>query len=31
LMILGMALTWLPDGLDVRLAQNMADVMLAED
>jgi hypothetical protein len=31
LMILGMALSWLPDGLDVQLAQNMAEVMLAEE
>lgn len=31
LMILGMALNWLPDGLDIQLAQNMADVMLAEE
>jgi hypothetical protein len=31
LMILGMALNWLPEGLDVQLAQNMARVMLAEE
>lgn len=31
LMILGMALTWLPDGLDIRLAQNMAEVMLGDE
>jgi hypothetical protein len=30
LMILGMSLSWLPDGYDVQLAQNMAKVMLAE-
>jgi hypothetical protein len=28
LMILGMSLTWLPDGYDIQLAQNMAEVML---
>jgi hypothetical protein len=31
LMILGMALNWLPEGHDVQLAQNMAEVMLAEE
>jgi hypothetical protein len=31
LMIMGMALTWLPDDLEVRLAQNMATVMLNEE
>jgi hypothetical protein len=31
LMILGMALNWLPDGYDTQLAQNMAEVMLAEE
>jgi hypothetical protein len=31
LMILGMSLDWLPDGLDVQLAQNMAKVMLAPE
>jgi hypothetical protein len=29
LMILGMSLNWMPEGLDVQLAQNMAKVMLA--
>lgn len=29
LMVLGMDLNWLPDGYDIQLAQNMADVMLA--
>ncbi len=28
LMILGMSLTWLPDGYDIQLAKNMAEVML---
>jgi hypothetical protein len=28
LMVLGMALSWLPDGLDVQLVQNMADLMM---
>jgi hypothetical protein len=31
LMILGMALDWLPDGYDTQLAQNMAEVMLAAE
>jgi hypothetical protein len=31
LMILGMALNWMPEGLDVQLAQNMAEVMLAQE
>jgi hypothetical protein len=31
LMILGMALNWLPEGTDMQLAQNMAEVMLAEE
>jgi hypothetical protein len=31
LMILGMALNWMPEGLDLQLAQNMAEVMLAEE
>jgi hypothetical protein len=31
LMILGMALTWMPEGMDVQLAQNMAKVMLAQE
>ncbi|MCC6455486.1 MAG: hypothetical protein IT328_11120 [Caldilineaceae bacterium] len=30
LMVLGMALTWLPDGYDIQLVQNMADVMMVE-
>jgi hypothetical protein len=31
LMILGMALHWLPEGLAAQVAQNMAEVMLAEE
>ncbi len=31
LMILGMALTWLPDGYDQQLVKNMAAVMLGEE
>src|SRR5690606_40789982 len=31
LMILGMALDWLPDELDLQLVKNMAEVMLADE
>jgi hypothetical protein len=31
LMVLGMALNWLPDGYDIQLVQNMAEVMMVEE
>jgi hypothetical protein len=30
LLVLGMSLTWLPDGFDQQLVRNMADVMLGD-